>query len=81
MREIKVQQLNEEAFRKYGMYQSLTDNEQMKSRVIPCGSFYPDLLTLDFAQTTLPTISCCHVFRQEQMVVDLWSTIPVRVRD
>lgn len=32
MREIKVQQLNEEAFRKYGMYQSLTDNEQMKSR-------------------------------------------------
>ena len=29
MREIKVQQLNEEAFRKYGMYQSLTDNEQM----------------------------------------------------
>ena len=49
MREIKVQQLNEEAFRKYGMYQSLTDNEQMKSRVIPCGSFYPDLLTLDLS--------------------------------
>lgn len=70
MREIKVQQLSDEGFRKYGVFQNLTDHEQMKSRVIPCGSFYPDLVTLDFGKTTLPTVSCCHVLKQERMVVD-----------
>lgn len=70
MREIKVQNLSDEAFRKYGVYQNLTADEEMKSRVIPCGDFYPDLLALDFGKTTLPTVSCCHVYKQEPMIVD-----------
>lgn len=70
MKEIKVRRLNDEAFRKYGVYQDLTADMEMKSRAIPCGDFYPDLLTLDFGRTTLPTVSCCHVYKKEQMTVD-----------
>ena len=70
MKEIKVQCLSDEAFRKSGVYQKLTADAEMKNRVIPCGDFYPDLLTLDFGKTTLPTVSCCHVYKQDRMVVD-----------
>lgn len=70
MKEIKVQCLGDERFRKYGVYQDLTADAEMKGRVIPCGDFYPDLLTLDFGKTTLPTVSCCHVYKKEQMIVD-----------
>lgn len=68
MKEIKVRCLSDEAFRKYGVYQKLTADAEMKNRVIPCGDFYPDLLTLDFGKTTLPTVSCCHVYKQDRMV-------------
>lgn len=70
MRTIKIQKLTDEGFRKYGVFQDLTNHTQMAQRVIPCGNFYPDLLTLDFGKTTLPTISCCHVHKQDRMIVD-----------
>ena len=58
MKEIKVRCLSDEAFRKYGVYQKLTADAEMKNRVMPCGDFY------------LPTVSCCHVYKQDRMVVD-----------
>ena len=61
MREIKVQQLSDEAFRKYGVYQNLLDNESMKSRTFPSNGFYADLVFLDFGGQNLPTISICHI--------------------
>ena len=39
MKEIKVRCLSDEAFRKYGVYQKLTADAEMKNRVIPCGDF------------------------------------------
>ena len=44
MRTIKIQKLTDEGFRKYGVFQDLTNHTQMAQRVIPCGNFYPDLL-------------------------------------
>lgn len=61
MREIKVQQLSDEGFRKYGVYQNLLDNESMASRTFPSGGFYADLVFLDFGRQNLPTISICHI--------------------
>ena len=51
MREIKVQQLSDEGFRKYGVYQNLLDNESMASRTFPSGGFYADLYTSQFEQS------------------------------
>lgn len=71
MKTLKAQKLTDESFRKYGVFQNLFDNEQMQSRVITQGSFYADLLTLDFNRAgNLPTISCCHVKKQEKNIVN-----------
>ena len=70
MREIKVQQLSDEGFRKYGVYQNLLDNESMASRTFPSGGFYADLVSLDFGGQNLPTISICHIKKSEKNIVD-----------
>ncbi len=70
MRTIKAQPLCNEAFRKYGVYQDLFNNEEMKSRVITEGDFYADLVALDFNPAgNLPTISMCHIKKKEKNVV------------
>ncbi len=63
---IKAKQLTAEAFRKYGTYQNLLDNEEMKKNSIFPENFFADLVTLDFGTSTLPTISICHVKKQEK---------------
>ena len=63
MRSIKVQTLDENAFRKYGVYQDLTNNRQMASRVITGdgrgeGGFYADLIWMNFDRSKNdPTVS------------------------
>ena len=66
---IKAKQLTAEAFRKYGTYQNLLDNEEMKKNSIFPENFFADLVTLDFGTSTLPTISICHVKKQEKNIV------------
>lgn len=70
MREIKVQQLDEEKFRKYGIFQNLLDDKSMESRTFLSDSFYADLVFLDFGGQNLPTISVCHVKKTEKNIVD-----------
>ncbi len=70
MVEIRVEKLNEESFRKYGEFQDLTNDEQMISRNFFDGSFYADLIRLDFANTTITSVSCCSVKKSERMIVD-----------
>lgn len=75
MRSIQVKLLSEEAFRKYGSFQDLTDNKQMASRVITGdgrgeGGFYADLLWLDFDRAkNNPTVSVCHIKKSEKSIV------------
>ena len=75
MYKIKVQQLSEEAFRKYGSYQDLTNNKQMASRVITGdgtgnGGFYADLLWLDFDRAkNNPAVCVCHIKKSEKNIV------------
>ena len=69
MHTIKVQKLTPQAFRKYGVYQDLLNNEALsEASIIPAG-FFADLITLDFGGSTLPTISICHAKKQEKNIV------------
>ncbi len=70
MKEIKIQKLSDEKFRKYGIYQDLLDNDGMASRTFPSGGFYADLIFMDFGKETLPTISVCHIKKAEKNIVD-----------
>lgn len=70
MNRIKVQRLTEESFCRYGVFQNLLDQEQMAKKSIRSSDFFVDLVPLDFGGMTLPTISVCHVKKQERMRVD-----------
>ena len=74
MKTIKVQKLSDQTFRKYGVYQNLFDNDEMRARVITesggAGGFYADLVPLDFNRAgNLPTISICHIIKSEKNIV------------
>jgi len=66
---IKAKILTIEGFGKYGIFQNLLNNESMAKKSIFPANFFADLITLDFASTTLPSISICHVKKQEKNVV------------
>ena len=66
MREIKVQPLSREAFARYGEYQDLLDDASLKEHSLFPRGFFADVIKLDFATTTLPTISVCQVQKQEE---------------
>jgi ureidoglycolate hydrolase len=72
---IQVQQLSEEAFRRYGSYQDLTNSKQMALRTITGdgkgdGGFYADLLWLDFDRSkNNPSVSVCHIKKSEKNIV------------
>ena len=69
MRQIKAKPLCEKSFRKYGVFQNLLDDASMgENAVIPAG-FFPDLITLNFGTTTLPSVCCCSVTKKEKNVV------------
>jgi len=69
MHQIKAKPLSDDCFRKYGVYQNLLDDESMgKNSVIPAG-FFPDLITLNFATSTLPSVCCCSIAKNEKNIV------------
>lgn len=70
VREIRVHKLDETAFRKYGAFQNLTRDDEMDACTLVKGDFKPDLLWLNFGNTTLPTISVCLIHKQEKMIVN-----------
>lgn len=76
MHKVKVQKLSEEAFRKYGCYQDLTNNKEMAARTINGdgkgeGGFYADLLWLDFDRSkNNQTVSVCHIKKAEKNIVN-----------
>ena len=75
MKTLKAQKLCNDAFRKYGVYQDLLNNDEMRKRTIMesggAGGFYADLVALDFNPAgNLPTISMCHVLKKEKNVVN-----------
>jgi ureidoglycolate lyase len=70
MKTIKARQLSDAAFRQYGMFQNLLDNEGLAAASVSKTGFFADLITLNFATTTLPTVSVCHVKREEKNIID-----------
>jgi ureidoglycolate lyase len=73
MRQIKAKVINRENFRLYGTCQDLYDIEEfgMNSDAATTGGFYPDLLTLPFASTTLPSVSMSRVKKSKPVVTFL----------
>ena len=68
MIKIKAKSLSPEAFRKYGVYQDLLDDASMGRNCINPSGFFPDLIALNFASTTLPSVCCCSVSKQERNI-------------
>ena len=69
MRTIKVQELSQKAFRQYGIYQNLFDNEGMAEASVRKAGFFADLITLNFGNSTFPTVSVCHVKREDKNII------------
>lgn len=69
MYKITAKELTKESFQKYGVYQNLLDNDSMKKNSIFSSSFFADLVAMDFGGSTLPTVSVCHVKKQEKNIV------------
>ena len=69
MKTIKVQELSREAFRQYGTYQYLLDNEGLAAASLNKRGFFADLFTLNFGGNTLPSVSVCNVKRGEKNII------------
>ena len=71
MKTIKVQQLSRKAFRQYGVYQNLLDNDDLAEASVRKAGFFADVLTLNFGGDTLPSVSVCHVKREEKNIIPM----------
>ena len=69
MKTVKAQELSRKAFRQYGTYQNLLDNEDMAEASVRKAGFFADLLTLNFGRQTLPSVSVCHVKREGKNII------------
>ncbi len=69
MKQIQVQQLDREKFAQYGTFQNLLDDEDMAKHSVNKAGFFADLIALDFANTTLPTVSCCQVKKGDSRII------------
>lgn len=69
MIQIEAKKLTRERFRKYGVYQNLLDDEELKNKSVFSHTFFADLLSLDFGNTTLPTVSVCNPCRKEEGMI------------
>jgi ureidoglycolate lyase len=69
MHQIKAKPLTPEAFRKYGTYQDLLDDASLAQNSVFPFAFYPDLITLNFANTTLPSVCVCRVEKTEKNII------------
>ena len=71
MRQIRPKELTYESFRKYGQFQNLLDTGSLaKAAVSSGGGFFPDVVTLNFGTTTIPTASVCYVRKEDSCVID-----------
>lgn len=66
---IQAKELTQDAFKKYGVYQNLTDNEKLAQASIIPSDFYADVVSLEFGKGNLPTVSVCAPKKPEKMVV------------
>lgn len=71
MKKLIAQHLSKERFEKYGEFMNLLDDEALAKKSIFSQGFFADVVKLDFASTTLPTISVCQVSKQEQNVIKM----------
>jgi len=69
MKTIQVQELSRKTFRQYGSYQNLLDNEDLAEASVNKKGFFADLVTLNFGGGTLPSVSVCHVKREEKNII------------
>lgn len=71
MKTIKVQELSNEKFARYGEYQNLLDDKELAKKSIFPGGFFADVMKLDLGSTTLPTVSVCQAMKPEKMEVKM----------
>lgn len=69
MKTLIAKPLTKECFQKYGEFQNLLDDATLAQKSIFPQGFFADVVKLDFGTTTLPTISVCHVTKQEKNVI------------
>lgn len=72
MKKIKVKQLTQEGFCRYGTFQNLLDDESLALNSVrnnPDSGFFPDLAAMDFGHSILPTVSVCRVPKKEENIV------------
>lgn len=69
MRQIKVQPLSAERFRKYGEFINLLDDEALGAASVFPQSFFADVLSLDFGSGLQPTVSVCQLKRPQDFTV------------
>lgn len=69
MRQIKVQSLSAEGFRKYGEFIDLLDDKALSAASVFPHSFFADVLSLDFGKELQPTVSVCQLKRPQDLVV------------
>ena len=69
MKTINAKPLTVEAFKQYGTFQNLLNNEDLAKSSLNKQGFFADLLTLNFGGNTLPTVSVCNVKRDEKNII------------
>ena len=71
MKEIKVKKLEQSSFAKYGEFQNLLDEAALAEKSVFPAGFFADVVKLDFGASSLPTISVCHVKKQEKNIISM----------
>lgn len=69
MKQIKVQPLSQAAFRRYGEFLSLVDNEALRGASIFSASFFADVISMDYGRGNPPSISVCQVTPEEKRII------------
>ncbi|MDR1272378.1 MAG: hypothetical protein LBK04_05250 [Clostridiales Family XIII bacterium] len=70
MKTIAAKPLSRDAFKKYGEYQDLLNDEELAEKSIFPEGFFPDVLYMDWGGQTPPTVSVCQVKKPEKIVVN-----------
>lgn len=74
MHTIQVKELTAKAFKRYGTFQDLLDEKALREASVFSAGFFPDLINLDFGSGTLPTVSVCHVKKEEKNIISFLET-------
>ena len=70
MHQIKAKPLTYEAFRRYGTFVNMLDDEEMAKASFNPAGFFPDMITLNFGTTTAPSVCCCSVKKRDKNIVN-----------